>query len=209
MAKEDLLREKNSIRDIVNEAKKGLAKGDANKGASSSSEEKMTMLQQKLNKEMNTVRFSLFKYSFITDGRINSYGRIFFKVIAFFLSLMYLVTDSNMVEVVTYVSAMTILMPALIDIVTKHIVAKQKIKEDNLYDMLYAFGLYIVTIVPVVALAVFVMKKLKTACPGIYDAFTGFPLWITIAAAVLLAADVVCYFVEKAKKKKRQEVPQS
>ena len=50
MAKEDLLREKNSIRDIVNDAKKGLAKGDANKGASSSSEEKMTMLQQKLNK---------------------------------------------------------------------------------------------------------------------------------------------------------------
>lgn len=165
-------------------------------------QKKPSRIQKAFDKEVRDYRLSLFKYSYITNGRINAQGRVFFKVMALLLSLIYLVTDTNLVEVVTYIALMSLVLPLLIDIVSKLIVERQEIREGNLYDMLYAFGLYIITLTPAVGLLIFAMKKVKEAWPGIYDSFSGIPLYICIAAAAALAIDVICMGIAKIKAKK-------
>lgn len=177
---------------------KGLLR-EINKTIREGPEEEKSRLQKAFDKEVNDYRLSFMKYTFVKDGRINARGRVFFKLMVFLLSLTYLATESNLVEMLTYVSVMTIVMPVAIDLVTKFIVSKQKINEGNLYDMLYVFGLYLVTMAPLVAAVCFAVKKLKDFYPGMYDSFTGFPLCVCIIAVILLAVDVAAYFRSKRK----------
>ena len=164
-------------------------------------EKEETRIHKAFNRQVNDFRLSLIKCSFITDGKINSNGRVFFKVMTFLLSLIYLVTDTNLIEVMTYISLMSIVLPILVDIVTRFIVSKQEIEETNLYDMMYAFGLYIISLAPFVALGVFALKKLKKTVPGIYESFSGFPLYVCLLAVFLLALDIVFTLIAKHKEK--------
>lgn len=165
-------------------------------------EEEKSRIQKAFDKEVKDYRLSLMQYRFITNGRINARGRLYFKVMTLLLCLIYIITDTNMVEVVTYLSIMSLVLPPLVDIVTKLIVEKQNIKSGNLYDMLYAFGLYIITLAPAVGLGIFAMKKIKEAVPGIYESFSGFPLYAGLIAAVFIVIDIIALLVINTKEKK-------
>ena len=159
-------------------------------------------IQKAFDKEVKDYRLSLMQYRFITNGRINARGRLYFKVMTLLLCLIYIITDTNMVEVVTYLSIMSLMLPPLVDIVTKLIVGKQNIKSGNLYDMLYAFGLYIIALAPAVGLGIFAMKKIKEAVPGIYESFSGFPLYAGLIAAVFIVIDIIALTIMNTKEKK-------
>lgn len=158
-------------------------------------EEEKSRIQKAFDKEVKDYRLSLMQYRFITNGRINARGRLYFKVMTLLFCLIYIITDTNMVEVVTYLSIMSLMLPPLVDIVTKLIVGKQNIKSGNLYDMLYAFGLYIITLAPAVGLGIFAMKKIKEAVPGIYESFSGFPLYAGLLAAVFIVIDIIALII--------------
>lgn len=165
-------------------------------------EEEKSRIQKAFDKEVKDYRLSLMQYRFITNGRINARGRLYFKVMTLLFCLIYIITDTNMVEVVTYLSIMSLMLPHLVDIVTKLIVGKQNIKSGNLYDMLYAFGLYIITLAPAVGLGIFAMKKIKEAVPGIYESFSGFPLYAGLLAAVFIVIDIIALIIMNTKEKK-------
>lgn len=165
-------------------------------------EEEKSRIQKAFDKEVKDYRLSLMQYRFITNGRINARGRLYFKVMTLLFCLIYIITDTNMVEVVTYLSIMSLMLPPLVDIVTKLIVGKQNIKSGNLYDMLYAFGLYIIAIAPAVGLGIFAMKKIKEAVPGIYESFSGFPLYAGLLAAVFIVIDIIALIIINTKEKK-------
>ena len=165
-------------------------------------EEEKSRIQKAFDKEVKDYRLSLMQYRFITNGRINARGRLYFKVMTLLLCLIYIITDSNMVEVVTYLSIMSLILPPLVDIVTKVIIEKQNINSGNLYDMLYAFGLYVITLAPAVGLGIFFMKKIKEAVPGIYESFSGFPLYASLLAAVFIGIDIITLLIMNAKEKK-------
>lgn len=165
-------------------------------------EEEKSRIQKAFDKEVKDYRLSLMQYRFITNGRINARGRLYFKVMTLLLCLIYIITDTNMVEVVTYLSIMSLMLPPLVDIVTKLIVGKQNIKSGNLYDMLYAFGLYIIALAPAVGLGIFAMKKIKEAVPGIYESFSGFPLYAGLLAAVFIVIDIIALLIMNTKEKK-------
>lgn len=165
-------------------------------------EEEKSRIQKAFDKEVKDYRLSLMQYRFITNGRINARGRLYFKVMTLLFCLIYIITDTNMVEVVTYLSIMSLMLPPLVDIVTKLIVGKQSIKSGNLYDMLYAFGLYIIALAPAVGLGIFAMKKIKEAVPGIYESFSGFPLYAGLLAAVFIVIDIIALIIMNTKEKK-------
>ena len=165
-------------------------------------EEEKSRIQKAFDKEVKDYRLSLMQYRFITNGRINARGRLYFKVMTLLLCLIYIITDTNMVEVVTYLSIMSLILPPLVDIVTKVIIEKQNINSGNLYDMLYAFGLYVITLAPAVGLGIFFMKKIKEAVPGIYESFSGFPLYASLLAAVFIGIDIITLLIMNAKEKK-------
>lgn len=162
-----------------------------------SSKEEKSKVQEIFDRDFNDYRVCCFRYSFIKDGRINARGRVFFKVILMLLSLMYLATDVNLIEIVSYISIVTLLFPFMINLVTKLIISKQNIRANNLYDMLYAFGLYIFSLLPVTALIIYVLKKVGESYPHLYESFTGFPFIVTLLAAIALLADFAMFLVEK------------
>ena len=128
-----------------------------------------------------------------------AHGRVFFKVMAFLLATLYFIKENNMVETFCCMSLLSIILPPAINGIAVGIVAKQEVKENNLYDMLYVAGIYFLLLLPVCGFVIFATGKIGDKFPGVYDTFSGYSLYLCLAAAGLLLVDIACAAIDNHK----------
>lgn len=157
-------------------------------------ERKQKPLEKAFDKEVNIKEVIILKYNFFKEnGRLNAKGRFYIKALLVLLSLIYFVTDANLVSAACLLSLLSYVIPICVDITTLTIIKKMKLKEDNLYDLLAAIGSYTIVLFPVCAILVYIARRLMMLYPEFFSSFGEVSLIITGIGIIGIVADLIIF----------------
>lgn len=158
-----------------------------------------TKIKKMFDREFNSPKLYMLRAEFTKDNKINAKGRVQLRNALFFISIMFLIDDSeNCIEALMLISLLWLTVPAALTLAGP--LAKKMIENEyNLYDILAGIGTYIIFGLPLIVGEFFLMRYLPNEIPEMFEGINYITGLITALAILVYVVDIWIMLKEKKK----------